>query len=127
VYYTKEWVQKNVLRMSDDEIQKLGSEIEIDSADQMDQAVAANKSQPEMMPDDSSENVRQNAKKSAPFSESFDDGVVALTEDDKKLIENMSQVLESIEADEFIDISKIDLSDIDIDDKINSIKRGLKK
>jgi hypothetical protein len=52
---------------------------------------------------------------------------VALTEDDKKLIENMSQVLESIEADEFIDISKIDLSDIDIDDKLNGIKRGLKK
>jgi hypothetical protein len=127
VYYTKEWVQKNVLRMSDDEIQKLGSEIEIDSADQMDQAVAANKSQLEMMPDESPEKKKQDTKKPAPFSESFDDGVVALTEDDKKLIENMSQVLESIEADEFIDISKIDLSDIDIDDKINSIKRGLKK
>jgi hypothetical protein len=113
--------------MSDDEIQKLGSEIEIDSADQMDQAVAANKSQPEMTPDEPPEKKKQDTKKPAPFSESFDDGVVALTEDDKKLIENMSQVLESIEADEFIDISKIDLSDIDIDDKINSIKRGLKK
>jgi hypothetical protein len=127
VYYTKEWVQKNVLRMSDDEIEKLGSEIEIDSADQMDQAVAANKSQPEMMPDEPPEKKKQDTKKPAPFSESFDDGIVALTEDDKKLIENMSQVLESIEADEFIDISKIDLSDIDIDDKLNGIKRGLKK
>ena len=42
------------------------------------------------------------------------------------LIESMSQVVESIDAKELIDISRIDLSDIDVDDIINSA-RGLRQ
>jgi hypothetical protein len=122
VYYTKEWVQKNVLRMSEDEIEKLGNNMEIDSADQMDQAIAANKSQPEMTPDEPPEKKKQDTKKPAPFSESFDDEFMALTEEDKKLIENMSNMIESIDSKELVDTLNIDLSD----DTINNTK-GLKK
>lgn len=126
MYYTKEWVQKNVLRMSDDEIKKLESEMQIDSADQMDQAIAANKSQPEVMPDEQNDKKKQDNKKPAPFSESFDDGIISLTEDEKTLIENMTQVLESVDSQDFVDISRLDLSDPEIDGMINRAK-GLKK
>jgi len=127
MYYTKEWVQKNVLRMSDDQIKELESNMQIDSANQMDQAIAANKAQPEMTPDDEPpQKKNQENKRPAPFSESFDDGVVSLTEDEKNLVEDMTQVLESVNSREFIDtLTILDLSDPELDDMINQAK-GLK-
>ncbi len=126
-YFTKEWVQKNVLRMSDDDIEEIEADMEVEGADQMDQAIAANKSQPEMMPDDPTDKKKPDNKKPAPFSESFDDRKDRpLSDSEKALVESMSQVVKSIDAKELIDISKIDLSDIDVDDIINSA-RGLRQ
>ena len=112
--------------MSDDDIEEIESDMEVEGADQMDQAIAANKSQPEMMPDDPADKKKPENKKPAPFSESFDNRNKPLSESETALIKSMSQVVESIDAKELIDISRIDLSDIDVDDIINSA-RGLRQ
>ena len=48
-FYTKEWVQKNVLRFTDEQIEEMESEMEEASADQMDQAIQAKKTEPEQL------------------------------------------------------------------------------
>ena len=101
VYYTKEWVQKNVLRMSDDEIKKMDAENQIDSADEMDQAIAANKAQPEQNTPEPKE----------PKQPSFAEGIMdkiddvnrPLTDEEKALIESMTNLTESIDTSKLID------------------------
>jgi len=82
-YYTKKWVQKNVLRMSDEDIEELESEMEESNADELDKNIMAAKSQPE-----SDEQPPQKV----PTEESF--VPKPLTEEDKRLINRMTRVLE---------------------------------
>jgi len=82
-YYIKKWVQKNVLRMSDEDIEELESEMEESNADELDKNIMAAKSQPE-----SDEQPPQKV----PTEESF--APKPLTEEDKRLIDRMTRVLE---------------------------------
>jgi hypothetical protein len=119
-FYTKEWVQKNVLRFTDEQIEEMESEMEETSADQMDQAIQAKKTEPEQMPDEPKQEP-----KTKSFAESFDaDSSKSddLTKDEELLIQSMTRIMESVDTGEIIDISTIDLSIVEADDLVNSTR-----
>jgi len=82
-YFTKKWIQKNVLRMSDDDIEEMESEIAEIDADDMDKKITDAKNQPEIEDEESDQDKPQ-----------VEEQVKPLTEEDKKLIERMTRVLE---------------------------------
>jgi hypothetical protein len=117
-FYTKEWVQKNVLRFTDEQIEEMESEMEEASADQMDQAIQAKKTEPEQMPDEPKSQTNENYDNESMVNK-------PLTEQEQALVRNMTFVMESLENDHPVDITNIDLSEID--DFIDNRTRGLKR
>jgi hypothetical protein len=96
------------------------SEMEETSADQMDQAIQAKKTEPEQMPDEPKQEP-----KTKSFAESFDaDSSKSddLTKDEELLIQSMTRIMESVDTGEIIDISTIDLSIVEADDLVNSTR-----
>lgn len=85
-YFTKRWIQKNVLRMSDDDIEEMDAEIAESDANDMDNRIADARSQPEIQDDE-----EEQSKQDKPQVE---ESVKPLSEEDKKLIERMTRVLE---------------------------------
>ena len=117
-FYTKEWVQKNVLRFTDEQIEEMESEMEEASADQMDQAIQAKKTEPEQMPNEPKPQTNENYDNESMVNK-------PLTEQEQALVRNMTFVMESLENDHPVDITNIDLSEID--DFIDNRTRGLKR
>jgi hypothetical protein len=107
-FYTKEWVQKNVLRFTDEQIEEMESEMEEASADQMDQAIQAKKTEPEQMPD---EPEQKNESSNKPLSD-----------EEKMLIESMTKAVEILNDGDPIDITKI--GTYDVEDTLNTSNRS---
>lgn len=108
-FYTKEWVQKNVLRFSDEEIEEMESNMKESSADEMDQAIQAKKAEPEQMPDEPKQ-----------ANESYNNK--PLSEDEKALVDAMSKAIEVLNEGDIIDITRVD------DDEFETNRtRGLRR
>ncbi len=107
-FYTKEWVQKNVLRFTDEQIEEMESEMQEASADQMDQAIQTKKSEPEQMPDTPEQ---KNESSNKPLSD-----------EEKMLIESMTKAVEILNEGDPIDITKIGI--YDAEDTLNTSNRS---
>jgi hypothetical protein len=84
----------------------------------MDQAIQAKKTEPEQMPDEPKPQTNENYDNESMVNK-------PLTEQEQALVRNMNFVMESLENDHPVDITNIDLSEID--DFIDNRTRGLKR
>lgn len=108
-YYSVEWIRKNVLKQNDDEIAEIDKQIAAEEAaapepDQEDGAAANN---PSANPAQASvaqagaNNTPAPAKKPEPKTESFKPK--PLSEEDRKLIENMTRAIEKVSKEDLVE------------------------
>ena len=106
-YYSVEWIRKNVLKQNDDEISEIDKQIAGEEAAAPDEedGVAANN--PTANPAQASvaqagaNSTPAPAKKPEPKAESF--APKPLSEEDKKLIENMTKAIEKVSKEDLVD------------------------
>jgi len=106
-YYSIEWIRKNVLKQTDDEITEIDKQIAAEEAEAPDEEDGAAANNPTENPAQAS--VAQAGANNTPAPQKEEVAFVPkpLTEDDKKLIDNMTRAIEKVSKVDFEEVEEI--------------------
>lgn len=96
-YFSKEWVRKNVLHQNEDEVEQLDKEMEDEARAVSDEKAPDASSDPNESEIDDTQSTATSSTAPSPKKESVEhDTIKPLSEEDKKLVENMTSILDEI-------------------------------
>ena len=121
-YYSVEWIRKNILRQTDDEIKEMDQQMAIegqaeaetqDEAQPNDQPQQQNAANNQNAPSEKPQKLEIKVKHEQPKKVKEEFVPKPLTEEDKKLIESMTRAIEKVSRADLSDIEEIEIRDDD--------------